>query len=200
MLDFLILGTLALGVLALAANILTDPHRAHRAQPARARRESAVPSGSSRGMLRLTEDQWKARLTPEQYRVARQGGAERPFTGAWWDHHEDGAYVCVACGLELFRSEDKYDAGTGWPSFTRPARPDAVGEHKDIGDGKVRTEVVCSGCESHLGHVFPDGPRPGGRRYGVNSAALDFRPAQASPLMVRAAPAAGAGEGAAGAS
>ena len=124
--------------------------------------------------LQKTEEEWKRELTPEQYRVTRQCGTEPPFTGIYWDHHEPGSYRCVACKLPLFRSDTKYESGSGWPSFWAPADPANVESRTDTSHGMVRTELRCARCGAHLGHVFPDGPRPTGERYCINSASLDF--------------------------
>jgi len=129
--------------------------------------------------MNLTDAEWRERLTPEQYTVLRQGGTERAFTGQYEKNKAPGEYRCAGCGQMLFESDAKYDSGSGWPSFTRPAAEDAVEEHTDTSHGMVRTEVVCSKCAGHLGHVFPDGPRDeGGLRYCINSASLKFEPAE----------------------
>ncbi len=125
--------------------------------------------------LDLSENEWRKRLTAEQYHVLREAGTERAFTGRFWNNHEAGSYRCAGCGASLFESDAKFDSGCGWPSFTAPTGQEAVSEHLDTGHGMVRTEIRCARCDGHLGHVFPDGPAPTRLRYCINSAALDFK-------------------------
>jgi peptide-methionine (R)-S-oxide reductase len=123
----------------------------------------------------LSEGEWRKRLSPEQYHVLREAGTEPAFSGRYTNNKADGIYRCAGCATPLFDSADKYESGSGWPSFTRPIAPEGVTEHSDVGHGMIRTEARCARCDGHLGHVFPDGPPPTGLRYCMNSLSLDFR-------------------------
>lgn len=129
----------------------------------------------------MTEDIWKDKLTPEQYRVLRQAETERAFTSPLNDEKRQGLYKCAACGTVLFDAAHKYNSGSGWPSFFKPADADNIGTSTDYDIGYARTEVHCGNCKSHLGHVFPDGPKPTGQRYCINGVALDFNPSPDTP-------------------
>lgn len=126
--------------------------------------------------MKKTDEEWRAELSAEEYRVCREKGTERPFTGAYWNTWEPGLYRCTCCGAELFDAESKFDAGCGWPSFSEPVDGASIEEVRDTTHGMVRTEVVCRHCGAHLGHVFPDGPRPTGLRYCINSVSVKLDP------------------------
>lgn len=138
-------------------------------------------SSADRPKIVKTEAEWRAQLTPAQYHVARQKGTEPAFSGPYWNEHREGLYRCVCCGEPLFRSETKYDSGTGWPSFSSPIDRGSIEEDVDRSHGMVRTEVLCRRCAAHLGHVFTDGPEPTGLRYCMNGTALDFVPDDEGP-------------------
>ena len=125
--------------------------------------------------VKKTDDEWRKKLSPMQYEVARHAATERPFSGAYWDHWDDGQYKCVGCGETLFESQTKFDAGCGWPSYSEAVNAEVIERIRDDSHGMVRVEVRCKKCGSHLGHVFPDGPEPTGERFCINSAAIDFQ-------------------------
>lgn len=138
--------------------------------------------------VKLDDAGWQEHLTTDEFRILRKHATERAFTGDLWDHHGDGVYTCAGCGLPLFDSTDKFESGTGWPSFTKPAMDGVIGETKDTTFGMVRVEVHCARCGGHQGHVFPDGPKPTGLRYCINAASMDFVPRKQAKKLLKGQP------------
>jgi peptide-methionine (R)-S-oxide reductase len=164
---------LVVPLVAIAAGAGDKPASAPKPAEASGTRKSAQAPSAPEKLVK-TEEEWRKQLTPEQFHILREKGTERAFTGRYWNNHEAGIYRCAACGQPLFSSDTKFESGTGWPSFWQPLAPSAVELHEDSSFFMTRTEVLCSRCGGHLGHVFPDGPEPTGLRYCMNSGALTF--------------------------
>ena len=182
----IVIAVMALSIIAI---VLTMARSDDAAQQAVTVEESGETEMAEKQFpVQKTDEEWRALLTPEQYKVTRTGGTECAFTGQFWNDHRDGVYHCVCCGNPLFSSEAKFESGTGWPSYFKPVGPERVYEKTDRSHGMVRTEVLCNRCGAHLGHVFRDGPEPTGLRFCINSVALVWKPELVEPTNDTAAP------------
>ena len=173
--SFLVKGTAVLTLLLISGMILGWGYRGGD-PPVTNPVQEEEKSEMSENTIPKSDQEWRQKLSDEEFRILREKGTERAFTGEFWNHKEKGSYLCAGCGNSLFSSDTKYESGSGWPSFWKPVDKNKVSTETDHSHGMVRTEVTCSRCGGHLGHVFPDGPQPTGQRYCINSASLDFDP------------------------